>query len=125
MDSKPPPINVTPVFASTEDKTVAIISYLTLVGLIVAIVIHGTKKTKLGAFHLRQALGLTITVVVFGAASWTLAVIPVLGWMAIPLVWAGLFVLWLMGLISAAGGTLKPVPVLGESYQKWFASTFD
>ena len=124
MDSNPPPINVTPEVVSSEDKTVAIVCYLTLIGLIVAIVIHGNKKTQLGAFHLRQALGLMLTAIAFAMMAWTLAFIPVVGWMAIPLVWLGLLVLWLMGFIGATSGKLAPVPVLGAHYQKWFANTF-
>jgi hypothetical protein len=36
----------------------------------------------------------------------------------------GLFVLWLMGLVSALKGEMRPVPLLGEHYQKWFATAF-
>ncbi len=125
MDASTPPatpIEATPV--TTEDKTVAIVSYLTLIGFIVAIVMHGNKKTQLGAFHLRQTLGLLLTGIVFWAMAWMLAFVPVIGWLTIPIVWIGIFVLWLMGFIAAASGQLKPVPVLGEKYQQWFAGTF-
>jgi len=111
--------------SASEDKTVAILSYITLIGFIVAIVIHSNKKTKLGAFHLRQTLGLIISGIVFGAIAFVLAFIPIIGWLAIMAIWLGFFVLWLLGLIAAATGQLKPVPVLGVSYQKWFASAFE
>jgi uncharacterized membrane protein len=124
MDSTPPPITVTDV-SVTEDKTVAILSYLTLVGFIVAIVMHGNKKTRLGSFHLRQALGLMLTAVAFAMLLWLLAFIPFVGWLAIPVLWLGLLVLWIMGLVAAASGKLTPVPLLGEHYQKWFSSAFD
>ena len=35
-----------PVAAVSEDKTVAILSYLTLIGFIAAIIIHSNKKTQ-------------------------------------------------------------------------------
>jgi uncharacterized membrane protein len=124
MDSIPPPITVTDV-GVTEDKTVAILSYLTLVGFIVAIVMHGNKKTRLGSYHLRQALGLMLTAVAFAMLLWTLAFIPFFGWLAIPVLWIGLLVLWIMGLVAAASGKLTPVPVLGQYYQKWFSSAFE
>lgn len=126
MDTTPPPIppiEVTEV--STEEKTVAILSYLTLIGFIVAIVMHGNKRTRLGTYHLRQALGLLLTAVAFWMGAWMLAFVPFIGWMTIPVVWIGLFVLWLLGFIAAASGQLKPVPVLGKYYQQWFAKTFD
>ena len=126
MDTTPPPPpSLTPEVPATEDKTVAILSYLTLIGFIVAIVLHGSKKTRLGTFHLRQSLGLLITAIACWVLNIILAFIPIIGWITIIIVWLGLFALWLMGLIAAASGQTKPVPVLGEHYQKWFGSTFE
>lgn len=107
--------------ASTDDKTAAIVTYLTLIGFIVAVIMHGSKKTRLGAFHLRQALGLFLG----SFAASMCMVIPLIGWIAGFVAIIGLFVLWVMGLISAINGQLKPVPVLGEHFQKWFGTAFD
>jgi uncharacterized membrane protein len=41
-----------------------------------------------------------------------------------PLVGLSLFVLWILGLIAAVNGQMKPMPVVGEYYQKWFAGAF-
>lgn len=113
---------VTPVAPVTEDRTVAILAYITIVGFIIAIVMHGSKKTPLGSYHLRQALGLIITAV----CCWlVLLVIPFVGWILIPFVMLGIFVLAIMGLIAAASGQMKPVPLLGDKYQKWFANAFN
>ncbi|PTY08167.1 hypothetical protein DB347_00850 [Opitutaceae bacterium EW11] len=120
MDTVPPPPPAAPA-AAAEDKTVAIVGYLTLIGFIIAIIIHGNKKTKLGAYHLRQSLGLILT----GFVASFLMIIPILGWIAAFILYIGLFVFWIMGLISAAGGQMKPVPLLGEQYQKWFGTAFD
>jgi uncharacterized membrane protein len=121
----PPPSTLTSELPASEDKTVAILSYITLIGFIVAIVLHGNKKTSLGTYHLRQALGLMITAVVCWIGVIILAFIPIIGWLTGLVLWLGLFVLWLMGFISAASGQKKPVPVLGEHFQKWFAGAFD
>jgi uncharacterized membrane protein len=99
--------------AANEDKTVAILSYITLIGFIAAIVMNSSKKTQLGAFHLRQMLGLFLTGL--------LAIIPIVG----ILVGLCLLVLWIMGLISAIKGEMKPVPLLGPLYQKWFGTAFN
>lgn len=125
MENTPPASSEPAATAVAEDKTVAILSYLTLIGFIVAIVLHGSKKTNLGAFHLRQTLGLLIAGIVFGFGGVIIAMIPVLGWIAVPLIWIGFFVLWLMGLIAAATGQMKPVPVLGDKFQVWFGKTFE
>lgn len=124
MDTTPAPATPSEISAP-EDKTVAIVSYLTLIGFIVAVVLHGNKKTKLGAFHLRQTLGLFVTGIACWVVNIMLAFIPIIGWLAIFIIWIGLLVFWVMGLIAAAQGQMKPVPILGEHYQKWFGKTFE
>ena len=111
--------------AASEDKTTAILSYLTLIGFIVAIIMHGSKKTKLGAYHLRQSLGLVLTSIGVGIAATVIAFIPFVGWIVSLCAWLGIFVLWVIGLIAAINGQQKPVPLLGEQYQKWFGTAFD
>ena len=122
--STPTPSAPAPAATANTDKTVALVSYLTLIGFIVAIVLHGSKKNELGSFHLRQSLGLMITSIALIFVGMALAFIPFLGWMADLALWFGLFALWIMGLIAAASGQQKPVPVLGEHYQKWFGGAF-
>ena len=114
-----------PASPASEDKTTAIVSYLTLIGFIAAVIIHGSKKTRLGAYHLRQSLGLMLTAIVVGVLATILAFIPFVGWLAGMAAWVGIFVLWIMGLLAAINGELKPVPVVGIHFQQWFGSAFD
>lgn len=119
----PPPVAV----SSTEDRTVAILAYITIIGFIIAIVMHSSKKTALGTYHLRQTLGLFITAVVAWFASMIIAFIPFVNLIMVllgPAMAIALFVLWIMGLIAAVNGQQKPIPVLGEHYVKWFAGAF-
>ena len=95
-----------------------------MIGFIAAIIMHGNKKTALGSFHLRQALGLFLTGLVLWPVNIVLAFIPILGWLCILGIMFGLIALWIMGLIAAASGKLTPVPLLGDKYQKWFSSAF-
>jgi uncharacterized membrane protein len=127
MDPTPPPVTSTaapPVAAASEDKTVAILSYLTLIGFIAAIVINSNKKTQLGAYHLRQSLGLFLTAIAVGMGGVVLAIIPILGILCLFAIWVGILVLWVMGLIAAINGEMKPMPIVGPMYQKWFGTTF-
>ena len=120
MDTTVPPSQAAVAGATTEDKTVAVLAYLTILGFIVSIIMHQNNKTQLGAFHLRQVLGLVVTGIVGGVV----AVVPILGWIVWFVIAIGLFVLWLLGLISALRGDMQPVPILGDHYQKWFAGVF-
>lgn len=115
------PAETPPPATAVEDKTVAIVAYLTLIGFIAAIIIHSNKKTKLGAFHLRQMLGFILT----SFAVIILIIIPILGWILIPVFYIFMLVCWIMGLIAAINGQMKPMPVVGPMYQKWFGTTFD
>jgi uncharacterized membrane protein len=120
MESTVPPSAAAAPAVAAEDRTVAILSYITLIGFIAAIVIHQGRKTELGAFHLRQVLGLVLT----GAAGAVCAVVPILGWIVWILVVIAGFILWLLGLLAALKGEMRPVPILGEHYQRWFAGVF-
>jgi len=114
--------------STTEDRTVAILAYITIIGFIIAIVMHGSKKTALGSFHLRQVLGLIVTGLVLWLPGVIISMIPVVNFLMLllwPVIGISLFVIWLMGLIAAAGGERKPAPVIGEHYQKWFANAFN
>ncbi len=86
---------------------VAVISYFTLIGWVVAMVIYDKHQSSFASFHLRQSLGLIIT----GAL---LSLIPLVGWVlnfAIILAWA-------VGLYSAIQGQEYKVPLLGKFYQE-------
>lgn len=101
-----------------EGKTIAIIAYITIIGLIIAFVMNNDKKNTFAAFHIRQCLGIALT----GLALGIINVIPILGWLIS--IFGSLFilVLWIMGLVSALNGQTKPVPLLGEKYQEWLSS---
>lgn len=107
-------------------KNIALISYITFIGWIIAFVMHGNEKQKseLAAFHLRQTLGIYLTGLALFILSMMLIFIPFIGWliiMAINLVYLGLFVLWILGIVSAANAEAKPIPLVGQFYQDLLA----
>lgn len=95
--------------AKNNAKLVAILSYITIIGWIIALILHQNNKTPLGGFHLRQALLLMIAGLVLG---W----IPMVG-MVVGLI---LFVFWILGLVSAIQGKQKELPLIGHYAQQWF-----
>lgn len=96
-------------------KLTAILAYFSILGLIIAFILHSNNKTQFGAYHIRQAIGIFILAIV------VMAVISIISiWILTWIAQLGLLVIWLLGLISAIQGEMKPVPVLGEQFQEWF-----
>jgi uncharacterized membrane protein len=105
--------------AAEDGKIIAIVSYLTIIGLIIAFIMNSDKKNSFASYHIRQSLGLMISYLVL----WVLiARIPYLGWILSTLGSIFLFVLWIVGLINAINTKKKPVPVLGIYFQDWFGN---
>lgn len=101
---------------SSEEKNIAVISYITLIGLIIAFVMNNDKKQAFPSYHIKQSLGLGLT----GLALGVVGMIPILGWIVSFL---GMFImlyLWIVGLLNAINGKQKPVPFLGAKYEEWF-----
>ena len=99
-----------------EGKAAAIIAYLTIFGTIIAYIMNASKKNSFASFHIRQMIGLFLLSMInkyiiydmLGAtAGWIFGIV--------------LFVLWIIGFISAIQGEEKEVPVIGEHFQKWFS----
>jgi len=98
-----------------EGKTMAIISYITFIGTIIAFVMNNDKKNAFAAFHIRQMIGLILLGLVInliarfadlGLIGSALGLIPL--------------ILWVIGFIGAIQGQEKKVPVLGDMFQDWF-----
>lgn len=100
-----------------KGKTIAIISYLTLVGFIVALVMNNTTKSKFATFHLRQSFGVLVMTV--GASL--LRSIGVFGFgMVGRLLFIVVMVFYVLGIVSAIQNEEKPLPVFGSYFQEWF-----
>ena len=98
--------------ASSNAQMIAIVSYLTFIGWIIAFVLYQNDKSEFAIYHIRQSLGILI----LGIIGWVIFLIPILGWLCAIF----LFVMWIMGLIYAAQGESKPVPLLGQFFQDIF-----
>jgi uncharacterized membrane protein len=119
------PVGQTPdrVGADDNGKTVALLSYLTIIGWVIAFVMNGSQKTTLGAYHLRQTLFLFIIGLCLYIVQLFLLFIPFIGWIvSLLLIFGGigLFILWIIGLIAAVNGEQKPMPLIGNKAQEIF-----
>lgn len=108
-----------------DGKTIAVISYLTIIGWVIAYVMNSNNKSQIAIYHIRQSLFLMLAGIVFYTVQTMLLLIPYLGWLvallSIP-IGIALLILWIMGLIAAINGEEKPVPVVGEKAQQLLSS---
>ncbi|PIB22937.1 hypothetical protein [Maribacter sp. 4G9] len=98
-----------------EGKNTAIISYLTLIGALIAITMNMEPKHDFARFHIRQAFGIHLLFHAFALFS---------------SVWYnqyglyGLYIcylaLWFYGFLGALNNKKQDVPLLGTYFQKWF-----
>ena len=85
-------------------KTIAIISYITIIGLIIAFVMNNEKKNEFASYHIKQMLGLSLTGLVLSFIN----IIPILGWIISLVGSLVLFFMWIMSLINAMNEKEKP-----------------
>ena len=99
-----------------DNKTLSIISYITIIGWLVAYFSGKDKADVLLKYHLRQSLGLAIVSIVFNVAFTIIAsIVPSLAFLGF--VGYAFIILWIMGIINAANGALKPVPLIGKMFE--------
>ena len=92
---------------NSNDKLFGILSYLGILWLVGLL----AGKTEFTKFHANQGLVLFIAGVIIGAAS----AIPFVGWFVIaPLGSIATLVFAIMGIVNAAKGEMKPLPVIGK-----------
>ncbi|WP_303864960.1 hypothetical protein [Alkalibaculum bacchi] len=89
-----------------KNKTMAGLSYfLFFLPLIVC------PESQYAKFHANQALLLLITGI---AGNVILGIIPIIGWMLMPIFGIAILILGIMGIINGFGGKAKPLPVIGK-----------
>ena len=105
----------TEVTNEVQGKNIAIISYLTVIGLIIAFVLNNEKKEAFAKYHIRQSLGLVLTSLALSVVN----IIPILGWIVSLIGFFVLLYMWIVGLLNAINGREKAVPILGDKYNEW------
>lgn len=97
-----------------NSKTLAMISYITIIGWLVAFFQTRENRAPLVKFHLEQALGLFIVGFLWSVALRILiAIMPVLASASTVLSMLPL-VFMVMGIINASKEEFKPLPIFGD-----------
>ena len=98
-----------------EGKTTAIIAYMTMLGALIAITMNIEPKNDFARFHTRQAFGLHL--VFLGFAIFLSVHFNEYAWYALYVFYG---ILWIYGFMGALNNAKRPVPILGNHFQKWF-----
>lgn len=102
-------------YTVNEGKTIAIISYLTWIGTLIAFIMNNQKRNSFAAFHIRQMIGLSL----FSLAN-TFIVNQFVGGWTVGIIALGLFIFWIIGFVGAIQGEEKRIPLFGDLFQDWF-----
>ncbi|ULC60650.1 hypothetical protein MBM09_06560 [Flaviramulus sp. BrNp1-15] len=97
----------------------AIISYITIIGVIIAYYLNNEddKKSAFASFHIRQSLGLWLT---FWALGYIIGSFD--SWYVTSGFYIFFAVLFIYGFVNALGRKALAVPLVGAFYQKIFAN---
>lgn len=105
-----------------NNKTLSILSYITIIGWIIAFVKSKdlSPKSDLVTYHLRQGFGIfLLTFAVNIILSVVLAIVPSLYFLSY--IGYALLILWIFGIINAANEQKKPIPVVGKMFEDKFS----
>ncbi len=100
---------------SEKERTNGIIAYITIVGLIIAIIYNQKQKSDYVKFHIKRMMGiiaLTLSPIII---MW-IPFIGLLSWV----VWAIALVFWVMSILSAINGQREFTLMSNEIFYNWF-----
>src|SRR5690554_6247950 len=102
-----------------NNKTLSIVSYITLIGWLIAYFSGKENANDLLKYHLKQSLGLFIVAIVFNIALIIVAsIIPSLYFLAY--IGYAFWVLAILGIINASNDVEEPLPVIGKMFEGKF-----
>lgn len=103
-------------------KTPAIVAYLTIFGTILALFLNSETKSKFANFHIRQALGINLTLILFGILvnGFGEYFSETMNLMVGSAFYLCYFMLWIYAFIGAVSGKKTLIPIAGNFFQKFF-----
>ena len=97
-----------------QGKNAAIVSYITIIGTLIAFSMNMEAKNEFAAFHIRQAFGLWISFFALGfLIGHANSIYATMG------LYIFFIILLLYGFTGALSGKKQMVPLLGKLFQKW------
>lgn len=101
----PPP---QPPQSGSSNTGMAVLAYLGI--LVVIPLVSDAKNDPFVKFHAKQGLVLLICEIV----GWAILAIPLLGWVAGPIIELGSLIMIILGIINVVNGQMKELPIVGQ-----------
>lgn len=108
------PVSPAPVADKNDVEKNKVFAVLAYFGILCLLPLLAAKDSKFAMFHGNQGLVLFIAEVLLGFGGFILFFLPVIGALISFAVWVLILVLAIMGIVSAANGEMKPLPVIGD-----------
>jgi len=90
-----------------NEKALAVIAYI---GILWIVPLIAAQDSDFAMYHANQGLNLFIAAMIIFA----IGLIPILGWLIAMFGWIGVVIFMIIGIVNAAGGKKKPLPVIGK-----------
>jgi uncharacterized membrane protein len=99
-------------------KAISIISYITIIGWIIAFLVYNNEpeKSSLAKFHLKQSLGLGILGILNFILEGVVVSFAPSASILFTIIGLGIFILWIIGIVNAVNEEEKPVPLVGNLF---------
>lgn len=97
--------------ASPPGKTMAVVAYLTFIGMLIAYFINKDNRHEFATWHIKNMFGLLILLFI-AIALQSYAIGFYVYWTSV--------VLWIISLIMALFNQKRGIPFLSDKFQTWF-----
>ncbi len=94
---------------NNQDRIIATIAHITIIGWVIAMVMNSQRKGEFAAFYIRQTLGLHALVAIGGLIPGVRIVIGVI-----------VLILLILSLVGVVNNRKSPSPFIGHFFQDWF-----
>jgi uncharacterized membrane protein len=94
-----------------SDTAAGTIAYLTFIPAIIFLAMEPYNRSSYVRFHAWQSIFLSVAII---GINTILGLIPIVGWIAAPIVSLGFLVLWIIVLVKASKGERYKVPFIGN-----------
>jgi uncharacterized membrane protein len=111
-----------------DGKVISAVSYLGVIGLIIAFVLSKQNKNELVLFHLKQAAGLSVLAVglilccfILIPISFIIPVLLIIVFPAIGIINLSVLVFIVIGILNAVNEKMNYLPIIGKKSDVFFA----